>query len=122
MGPKAPGYAQLTGMKVTATAIYYRDLTLMAQIATLLGNTQDYRVVTSCRNCSRELQPRTRHSDTNQYDTGSQTANAISLALGLVPEERRHAVLDNLVADVRSHQNDLTAGDIGFHYVLEALN
>lgn len=123
MGPKPPGYAQLTGMKVTATAIYYRDLSLMSQIASLLGKTDDatrYRSLADAvsKSYNRELL----HSDTNQYDTGSQTANAISLAVGLVPEKRRRAVVENLVADVRSHQNHVTAGDIGFHYVLESLN
>lgn len=123
MGPKPPGKAQLTGMKVTATAIYYRDLTLMARIASLLGKSEDVPHYKSLADSVRESYNRELlHPDTNQYDSGSQTANAISLALGLVAEERRHAVLDNLVADVRSHQNHLTAGDIGFHYVLEALN
>jgi alpha-L-rhamnosidase len=41
--------------------------------------------------------------------------------LGLVPQEQRRAVLDNLVADIRRHQNHTTAGDIGFHFVLQAL-
>ena len=30
-------------------------------------------------------------------------------------------MLDNLVADVRSHENHTTAGTIGYHFVLEAL-
>ena len=123
MGPKPPGYAQLTGMKVTATAIYYRDLALMSQIAVLLGKTDDAARYSSVADAVRTSYNRELlHRDTNQYGTGSQTANAISLAVGLVPEERRQAVVDNLVADVRSHQNHVTAGDIGFHYVLESLN
>ncbi|MFP5228367.1 MAG: family 78 glycoside hydrolase catalytic domain, partial [Acidobacteriota bacterium] len=122
MGPKPPGYAQLTGMKVTATATYYRDLTVMSRIAGLLGKSEDAARYTSLADTVRASYNRELlHPETNEYDTGSQTANAISLAVGLVPEERRHAVLDNLVADIRAHQNHLTAGDIGFHYVLEAL-
>lgn len=58
---------------------------------------------------------------TNEYDRGSQTANAMPLALGLVPQDRREAVLANLVNDIRKHRNHVTAGDIGFHYVVRAL-
>jgi len=122
MGPKPPGYAQLTGMKVTATATYYEDLTAMTRIAALLGRPDDAaRYASLAESVRTSYNQQLLHADTNQYDTGSQTANAISLAVGLVPEARRSAVLENLVADIRAHNNHLTAGDIGFHYVLEAL-
>jgi len=38
----------------------------------------------------------------NQYDRNSQTANAMPLVLGLVPEDRRAAVLDGLAAQIRA--------------------
>ncbi|MGB6546139.1 MAG: alpha-L-rhamnosidase C-terminal domain-containing protein, partial [Candidatus Acidiferrales bacterium] len=34
---------------------------------------------------------------------------------------RREAVLNNLVQDIRNHNNHVTAGDVGFHFVVEAL-
>ena len=61
------------------------------------------------------------HSDTATYDRGSQTAQAMPLVLGLVPENLRQAVLDNLVKDIRDHGDHVTDGDIGFHYVVRAL-
>src|ERR1019366_8764180 len=36
LGPSAPGKSQLTGEGMTATAIYYQDLTDLARIATIL--------------------------------------------------------------------------------------
>ncbi|MDE3188161.1 MAG: family 78 glycoside hydrolase catalytic domain [Acidobacteriota bacterium] len=122
MGPKPPGYAQLTGMKVTATAVYFQDLTVLTKIAGLLGHADDAARYTALAeevkaSYNRELF----HPTSNTYDTGSQTADAISLAVGLVPDDRRQAVMDSLVADVRAHNNHLTAGDVGFHYVIEAL-
>lgn len=122
IGPKPPGLAQLTGMKVTATDTYYRDLTVMEKIATLLhkpGDTADYaRLAAEVKaSYNREVF----HPVTNEYDRGSQTANGMSLAVGIVPQSRRKAVLKNLVANIRAHSNHLTAGDVGFHYVLEAL-
>ena len=57
----------------------------------------------------------------HRYDKGSQTAQAMPLVVGLVPEDERSHVLDALVADVRAHNNHVTAGDVGFHYVVDAL-
>jgi alpha-L-rhamnosidase len=122
MGPNRPGYAQLTSKSVTATATYYEDLMAMEQIATLLDKSDDAAKYTSLAEAVKTSYNHTLfHSDTNEYDRGSQTANAMSLAVSLVPPDRRRAVLDNLVADVRKHGNHLTAGDIGFHYLLAAL-
>jgi hypothetical protein len=45
----------------------------------------------------------------------------MALALGLVPEDHRAGVLNSLVADIRHHHNHVTAGDIGFHYLVRAL-
>jgi hypothetical protein len=61
------------------------------------------------------------HAETGQYDRGSQTANAMPLALGMVPAANEKAVLNNLVEDIRRHGNHVTAGDIGFHFVVRAL-
>jgi hypothetical protein len=43
------------------------------------------------------------------------------LALGMVEEEHRPAILENLVNDIRARNNHITAGDIGFLYVIRAL-
>jgi alpha-L-rhamnosidase len=56
-----------------------------------------------------------------QYATGSQAANAMALFMGLVAPANKKAVVDNLVKDIRSRGNALTAGDIGYRYVLRAL-
>ena len=62
------------------------------------------------------------NADKNQYDRNSQTANAMPLVLGLVPEDRRAAVLDGLVAQIRAGGNRVTAGDVGFNYLMRALS
>ena len=62
------------------------------------------------------------HPEANQYDRGSQTAQAMPLVLGLVDEDRRSAVLENLVQRIREGGNRVTAGDVGFAYVVQALS
>jgi len=122
IGPRAPGESQLTGKGVTASAIYYQDLTTLARIANLLGAPQDAaRYTAEAVEVKAAFNQRFFHAESNQYDTGSQTANAMPLVVGLVPEDQRAAVLDHLVADIRKHTNHVTAGDVGFHYVVRAL-
>lgn len=122
IGPNPPGVSQLTSKAVTATAIYDQDLQALAQIARLLGRSDDSsRYTAEAEQVSTAFNRRFFHPDTNQYDRGSQTANAMPLVLGMVPPDRRQAVLDHLIDDIRAHNNHVTAGDVGFHYVVRAL-
>jgi hypothetical protein len=54
---------------------------------------------------------------TRSFDRNSQTACAMPLVLGLASSEN----LEHLIADIRAHDNHITAGDIGFHFVVTAL-
>jgi hypothetical protein len=123
IGPRRPGVSQLTSLGVTATAIYYQDLVTMRAIARVLGKTADEDSFARQAEATRAaFNAQLFDPGTGVYDRGSQTAYAMPLALGLVPEERRAAVLDKLVGDIVAHRNHTTAGDIGFHYVIQALS
>ena len=61
------------------------------------------------------------HADGGYYDRNSQCANSIALCAGLVEPQNEKAVLDNIVADIRRRGNALSAGDVGYNYVLRAL-
>jgi hypothetical protein len=130
IGPGAPGESQLTGKSVTATATYYEDLVAMAKIAAALAEgdharefaADSERYAAEAEAVKTAFNAKLFHPETNSYDRGSQTANAMPLALGIVPEDKRKAVLDNLVADIRKRDNHVTAGDIGFQYVIRALS
>jgi alpha-L-rhamnosidase len=50
---------------------------------------------------------------TGRYAEGSQTAQAIALWFGIVPEARREAVLAALIEDIRSHDGHLDTGTMG---------
>lgn len=122
IGPKPPGPSQLTSRRMTATATYCELLLTLSRIARILGHAGDARrfarrAVLSRRALNRSLLDR----ETHQYDRGSMTANAMPLAIGLVPAGQRQAVLENLIAAIRADRNHVTAGDIGFHYVVLAL-
>jgi len=123
VGPLDPGESQLTSKGLTATAIYYQDLVTLAHIATLLNKPADAKRYThEAIDVKVAFNNALYHPATKSYDQGSQTANAMPLYLGLVPAPDRAAVLANLVADIRAHHNHVTAGDVGFHYVVAALS
>jgi alpha-L-rhamnosidase len=122
IGPGEPGYSKLTSKSLTATAIYYRDLTILRRTARLLNdpNTAE-RCAAFCENVRASFNKKFLNPDTGQYDTASQTANAMPLAIGLVDPSHRPQVLENLIRDIRARENHITAGDIGFRFVVDAL-
>jgi predicted GH43/DUF377 family glycosyl hydrolase len=54
--------------------------------------------------------------------SGSQAANSMAIYMGLVPEGYKDPVMGNIVKDLRRRNNSLTAGDIGFRYLLKVLD
>ncbi|MHB8812438.1 MAG: family 78 glycoside hydrolase catalytic domain [Steroidobacteraceae bacterium] len=122
IGPEPPGESQLTSKALTATATYCELLHTLSRIAKLLGHAADARrFARRAVESKRSLNAHLFNSATSQYDRGSQTANAMPLAIGLVPSAHRTAVLENLIADIRARGHHVTAGDVGFHYVVLAL-
>jgi len=122
IGPEHPGVSQLTPKGVTATAIYFYDLTIMEQAATLLHKKADaIRYGQMATEIKKAFNQKFFNGTTRQYATGSQAANAMALFMGLVEPTYKKAVVDNLVKDIRRRNNALTAGDIGYRYVLRAL-
>jgi hypothetical protein len=123
LGPKPPGYSQLTPIALTATALYGECVQALARIADHLGRAADARGYTAqAAAIKAAFNRKFFNAETGVYATGSQTAQALPLVLGLVdPPDRRAAVLEALVRDVRAHGNGVTAGDVGYRYVLRAL-
>jgi hypothetical protein len=123
LGPKPPGVSQLTPKGITATALYYYDLDIAGKIATLLGKTQD---AAAYKKLSMEVKQAYNkkffNAETKQYGTGSQAANAMSVYVGLVEPQYKTAVVNNIVQDIRDRGNSLTAGDIGYRYLLRVLD
>ena len=122
LGPKPPGVSQLTPMGITATAIYHYDLKVLEKIATLLGKKADALTYANRAVLVREaFNYKFFNAQTKQYGSGSQTANAMAVYMGLVEEKDKQAVIDNLIKDIKNNNNGLTAGDIGYRYVLRVL-
>lgn len=123
LGPKPPWGSQLTPPPFTATAIYYYDLCIMADIATLLGRAPDEAAAYQRRaeDVRRAFNEKFFDAQSGRYATGSQCTSAMPLVLGLVEPEHRATVLQTLIDDIRDRGNALSAGDVGYRFVLRAL-
>lgn len=122
LGPKGPGVAQLTPVALTATAFYFEATRTVARIAAHLGDeAKATRYRTQAGEIAEAFNRRFFDPATATYATGSQTAQALPLVLGLVPENRRAAALAVLVKDVTERGYAVTAGDVGYRYLLRAL-
>jgi hypothetical protein len=123
LGPNPPGVSQLTPQGITATSIYYYDLDIAGKIASLLGKSDD---AASYKKLAAEVKQAYNkkffNAETKQYGTGSQAANAMSVYAGLVEPQYKKAVVNNIVKDIRDRGNALTAGDIGYRYLLRVLD
>ena len=122
LGKNPPGYSQLTSYGLTATGIYYEDVIIMQKIADLLGKKEDADNYNSLATEIKTAFNKTFfHKENCTYDRNSQTANAFALHFGLVDKKDKERVLQNLINDIRQRGNALTAGDIGYRYVLRTL-
>jgi len=122
LGPAFPGEAQLTPKAVTATSIFFYDAKLLSDMAALIGENEDagyYRDLSE--KIRKSFNDRFFDPATNVYSTGSQTAFSMPLFFGMVDEPVKNDVVANLVRSINENNKALTAGDIGYRYLLRVL-
>jgi len=122
LGPEKPGFSQLTPIALTATATYFYDACILKNVANVIRDNKayiDYNNI--CTKIKQAFNNRFFDSIRCIYSTGSQTAMAMPIVLNLVPEKYKDRVIKNFVDLIIKNNYSLTAGDIGFYYVLKAL-
>jgi alpha-L-rhamnosidase len=122
LGPRFPGEAQLTPKALTATSMYFYDVRLLAEMANLTGNMEDYRFYRELAESIRSSFNRKFFDPRNKvYSTGSQTAYSMPLFFGMVDDSCKNDVVKNLIRSIYQNNKALTAGDIGYRYLLRTL-
>ncbi len=122
LGPNSPGTAQLTPKALTATSIYYYDVKLLAEMAAILNKPDEQQNLTAWANeIKTAFNAKFFNPETGVISTGSQTAMSMPWCVGLVDDKYKTKVMENLEDSIRAQGKPLTAGDVGFHYLVEAL-
>lgn len=117
-----PAHPANTPIPITATAILFQDLTVLAKAAAVLGDAakeeQYRRKAEECREAFNEafFYPLSKN-----YANGSQTANAMALYLDMPEQKYRERVIENLKMDIDVKGGHFTGGDVGHPYILRAL-
>jgi alpha-L-rhamnosidase len=112
-----------TPPELTSTAYYHFDARVAALAAEIAGRGGEAERFTAlAEQIKAAFNRRFLDPDTGNYATGSQTCNALPLALGLVPKEREQAVLANLVRDIdHNHAGHLSTGMLGTNALVNVL-
>ena len=105
------------------TAYYFYNTTILKKIAEILDKPDDASIFAElAENIKIAYNENFLDFETNNYNDGSQMANAFPLFLGLVPDDRQEAVVENIVTDVvKTNETHLTTGVLGTKYLIEAL-
>jgi alpha-L-rhamnosidase len=121
-GDYRAGFPHHTSIAFVSTSHYYQWTKMMESAARLTGHEADEnRLRMHADSIKAAINATFYHKDTHQYDSGSQTANAIALYMNLVDSADRAQVMNNLIADIHSHGDRLTTGDIGNRYLFYVL-
>ena len=107
--------------EVTSTWYYYHDTLILSKIAGILEKSADAKKYSQLSSKIKEAFNKKFFKD-DRYATDNQTCNILPLFLGMVPEDKKQAVLKNLIDDiVVLHNNHLNTGIVGTRYILNVL-
>ena len=122
LGPKFPGEAQLTPKNVTATSIYYYDIRLLSIMAELTDNKKDATFYGKlAEDVRKSFNQKFLNPASKVYSTGSQTAYSMPLYFDMVDDSIKQEVVANLIKSINENNKALSAGDIGYRYLLRVL-
>jgi alpha-L-rhamnosidase len=113
-----------TSTAITGTAFYYYNVKLFERIARTLGKTGDAEhAAQTAEKIKAAFNQKFLRPGTGRYGAGTQAAQSLALAFGLVADADRQDALAALVRDItESHQGHLTTGIFGTKFMLEALS
>ena len=112
-----------TDGRILGTSYYYYMLTLMQNFAKLTGHADDVSKYAALADTVYKAYNETFYDAENKcYGNNTATANLLSLAYGLVPEENRTAVFDNVVKKTMGDFSGHTStGLIGAQWIMRLL-
>jgi len=112
-----------TSRPLVGTAYCYLNARLMARTAQRLGRAEDEKQYADvAAKIFQGFNNRFLNRQTAKYESETQTSYVLALAFGLVPEDLREKVIQNLVDDIMvQHHGYLTVGLVGMQWLMETL-
>lgn len=120
---QGPGASKYTPPTLTATAIFYYCARIVSDTADVLGRTAEKDAYQQlAQQIKKRFQAEFYEGNGIYKNSGSlQTANAMALSVGLVPEDQQPAAITAIVNELKTRDYQQTAGDVGFHFLVDAL-
>ena len=108
---------------LAGTAVYCYYAKTMSQIATILGKPDDAKKYADLAEAIRQsFNKQFFDPATGLYAKDSQTAQALPLYFGMVPEEKRALVAEQLLRNIKDvRKNHISSGIVGTFYVFQEL-
>lgn len=112
-----------TDSAFVSDAYYYADVNILSEIAGVLGKTADQQTYAALAGSIKDaLNQKFYDASKGVYANGTQTANAMAIELGLVPQQHDRQVASNLTNDITYYHNThITTGFIGIKFLMPAL-
>ncbi|MEA5460830.1 family 78 glycoside hydrolase catalytic domain [Arcicella sp. LKC2W] len=112
-----------TPVELTSSAYYFVDVTILAKTAKLFDKTADFeKYSTLAEKIKTAFNNKYFNKTTGIYGSGFQTELSVPLYWGLVPEEFKAKVANNLAKRVEADNNHLDVGLLGTKAILNALS
>lgn len=113
----------VTPREFTSSAYYFVVATILSKSARLLGKEEDAsKYEQLAENIRNAINDKYLNRATGKYGTGLQTELSVALFWGLVPEELRQKVADNLALRVIADNKHIDVGLLGTKTILNALS
>jgi len=113
----------VTPKELTSSIYYFVDVTILAKTAKLFGKEDDFRKYSAlARKISDTINDKYLNRETGIYGTGLQTELSAPLFWGIVPENLKAKVAENLAKRVIADNKHLDVGLLGTKTILNALS
>lgn len=110
-------------VELTSTCYYYADVIILAKAAKLLGKMSDYKKYSELAvKVKNAFNAKYLNKATSIYNTGLQTELSVPLFWGIVPDEYKTKVAENLAKRVAADGFHLDVGLLGTKAILNALS
>ncbi len=112
-----------SSLEFTSSVYYYVDVCILAKAAKIFGKTADYRYYdTLAKKIKQAINNKYLNTTTAIYASGVQTELSMPLQWGLVPDELKADLAENLAKRVAADEMHLDVGVLGAKAILNALS